>query len=111
METIPKFAQTFKLNNYILHQFRGYFYSMKKESPQKPATREMMHDYLKNNNISIQNETDVNFRHCVLTDRDSMVHYPPDAEFHKVYFIQGHQRPNDGSKASIRHPDRRNCFE
>lgn len=71
----------------------------------------MIHDYLKNNNISIQNEIDVIFRHCVLTDRDSMVHYPPDAEFHKVYFIQGHQRPNDGSKASIRRPDRRNYFD
>ena len=32
----------------------------RKESPQKAAMREMMHDYLKNNDISIKDGTDVN---------------------------------------------------
>ena len=32
----------------------------KNDSPQKAAMREMMHDYLKNNDISIKNGTDVN---------------------------------------------------
>ena len=32
----------------------------KTDSPQKAAMREMMHDYLKNNDISIKNGTDVN---------------------------------------------------
>ena len=32
----------------------------KKESPQKAAMREMMRDYLKNNDISIKDGTDVN---------------------------------------------------
>lgn len=31
----------------------------KKDSPQKAAMREMMRDYLKNNDISIKNGTDV----------------------------------------------------
>ena len=32
----------------------------RKDSPQKAAMREMMHDYLKNNDISIKDGTDVN---------------------------------------------------
>ena len=32
----------------------------RKDSPQKAAMREMMRDYLKNNDISIKNGTDVN---------------------------------------------------
>lgn len=32
----------------------------KNESPQKQALREMMRDYLKNNDVSIRNGTDVN---------------------------------------------------
>ena len=32
----------------------------RKDSPQKAAMREMMRDYLKNNDISIQDGTDVN---------------------------------------------------
>lgn len=32
----------------------------KTDSPQKAEMREMMHDYLKNNDISIKNDTDVN---------------------------------------------------
>ena len=32
----------------------------KTDSPRKAAMREMMHDYLKNNDISIKNGTDVN---------------------------------------------------
>ena len=32
----------------------------KKDSPQKAAMREMMRDYLKNNDISIKDGTDVN---------------------------------------------------
>jgi len=32
----------------------------KNDSPQKAAMREMMRDYLKNNDISIKNGTDVN---------------------------------------------------
>lgn len=32
----------------------------KNESPQKAAMREMMHDYLKNNDISIKSGTDIN---------------------------------------------------
>lgn len=32
----------------------------KGDSPQKAAMREMMHDYLKNNDISIKNGSDVN---------------------------------------------------
>ena len=32
----------------------------KNDSPQKAAMREMMRDYLKNNDIGIKNETDVN---------------------------------------------------
>ncbi len=32
----------------------------RKDSPQKAATREMMRDYLKNNDISIKDGTDVN---------------------------------------------------
>ena len=32
----------------------------RKDSPQKAAMREMMRDYLKNNDISIKDDTDVN---------------------------------------------------
>ena len=32
----------------------------KNDRPQKAAMREMMHDYLKNNDISIKDGTDVN---------------------------------------------------
>ena len=32
----------------------------KNDSPQKAAMREMVRDYLKNNNVSIKNGTDVN---------------------------------------------------
>lgn len=32
----------------------------KNESPQKAAMREMMHNYLKNNDISIKNGVDIN---------------------------------------------------
>ena len=34
--------------------------AIRKDSPQKAAMREMMRDYLKNNDISIKNGTDVN---------------------------------------------------
>jgi len=34
----------------------------RKDSPQKAAMREMMRDYLKNNDISIKDGTDVNSR-------------------------------------------------
>lgn len=36
----------------------------KKESPQKAVMREMTHDYLKHNDISIKSKTDVNFVMC-----------------------------------------------
>ena len=36
----------------------------RKDSSQKVAMREMMHDYLKNNDISIKNGTDVNSIMC-----------------------------------------------
>ena len=36
----------------------------KKESPQKAAIREMMRDYLKNNDISIKDGTDINSIMC-----------------------------------------------
>jgi len=36
----------------------------KNDSPQKAAMKEMMRDYLKNNNISIKNGTDVNSVMC-----------------------------------------------
>ena len=39
---------------------REYFRDCPKESPQKTAMREMMHDYLKKNDISIKNGADVN---------------------------------------------------
>ena len=35
----------------------------RKDSPQKAAMREMMRDYLKNNDISIKDGTDVNMEH------------------------------------------------
>ena len=35
----------------------------RKDSPQKAAMREMMLDYLKNNDISIKDGTDVNRHH------------------------------------------------
>lgn len=37
-----------------------YFMAEKNESPQKAAMREMMRNYLKNNDISIKSGTDVN---------------------------------------------------
>ena len=40
------------------------FYGKKKESPQKAAMREMMRDYLKNNDISMKDGTDVNSIVC-----------------------------------------------
>ena len=36
------------------------FMARRKDSPQKAAMREMMRDYLKNNDISIKDGTDVN---------------------------------------------------
>ncbi len=39
---------------------RVIFMARKNDSPQKAAMREMMRDYLKNNDISIKNGTDVN---------------------------------------------------
>ena len=39
---------------------QGIFMARKKDSPQKAAMREMMRDYLKNNDISIKDGTDVN---------------------------------------------------
>ena len=42
----------------------------KNDSPPKAAMREMMRDYLKNNDISIKNETDVN---SVMSDMMSVL--------------------------------------
>ena len=42
----------------------------KNESPQKAAMREMMHSYLKENDISIKNGTDVN---AVMRDMMSVI--------------------------------------
>ena len=42
----------------------------KNESPQKAAMREMMHSYLKDNDISIKNGTDVN---TVMRDMMSVI--------------------------------------
>ena len=46
----------------------------KTDSPQKAAMREMMRDYLKNNDISIKNGTDVNsiMRDCVYTKLETL---------------------------------------
>ncbi len=41
----------------------------RKDSPQKAAMREMMRDYLKNNDISIKDGTDVNSIMCFLLVR------------------------------------------
>ena len=38
--------------------------AIRKDSPQKAAMREMMHDYLKNNDISIKDGIDVNSIMC-----------------------------------------------
>ncbi len=38
--------------------------AIRKDSPQKAAMREMMRDYLKNNDISIKDGTDVNSIMC-----------------------------------------------
>ena len=40
------------------------FMAIRKDSPQKAAMREMMRDYLKNNDISIKDGTDVNSIMC-----------------------------------------------
>lgn len=37
-----------------------YYYGKKKRQPQKAAMRQMMCDYLKNNDVSIKSGTDVN---------------------------------------------------
>lgn len=41
-------------------QFGGLFYGKKKDSLQKAALREMMNTYLKDNNVKIEDGTDVN---------------------------------------------------
>ena len=41
-------------------QLEVIFMARRKDSPQKAAMREMMRDYMKNNNISIKDGTDVN---------------------------------------------------
>ena len=43
-----------------LHSMEVIFMERKKESPQKASMREIMRDYLKNNDISIRDSTDVN---------------------------------------------------
>ena len=37
-----------------------YFIARKKDSPQKAALREMMGNYLKENNVKVKDDTDVN---------------------------------------------------
>ena len=59
--------QTDVRSNYSVWRF---YYGKKNENPQKAAMREMMRSYLKDNDISIKNGTDVN---AVMRDMMSVI--------------------------------------
>ena len=54
----------------MITQFGGFIMARKNESPQKAAMREMMRSYLKDNDISIKNGTDVN---AIMRDMMSVI--------------------------------------
>ena len=61
MREYPKVCvnlQTDVRYHYLVWRF--YFMARKNESPQKAAMRKIMQEYLKSNDISIKNGTDVN---------------------------------------------------
>lgn len=80
----------------------------KKDSPQKAALRELMENYLKENNVKVKDGTDVN---SIMRDMMSIIlEGALDQEHHEICFLQRNQTTYGRSEACICSSYRRSCI-